>query len=404
MSSKNERLTKRFIDEVVYQGNGKSSHTVFDHDVPGLALRTFPSGRKSFVLKYRFERRQRWYTIGRYGDLTLDEARRNAQKIRARLFDGQDPLEKRRESRDVILFSELALEFMNRHSKPRKRSWTEDQRRIDKFLLPEWKNIAAQKITRSQVSLLHSQLGRKSHYESNRVLSLISVIFECGKKWGLLSEQFVNPAKGIEKFKEKERDRWLLPEELRKLAVAIDMHENIYVRASIWLFLLTGVRKMELLRAKWEHINFQRQELRLPETKNGGSHYISLSQTAINLIRGIPRNSDNPYLLPGKKQNHHLVNISLPWKKIRAQAGIKDVRLHDLRRTCGSYLAQSGNSLQLIGKVLNHRDISTTMIYSRLSENQLKNTMEDHSRKIMSIVGRENLLSSYSSEDEEKIS
>ena len=203
-----------------------------------------------------------------------------------------------------------------------------------------------------------------------------------------MPRDFPNPAHGIDRFKEYKRDRWVNPEELPRLAQAFESEPNIYVRMALWLYLLTGVRKGELLFAKWTDIDWQRQELRLSETKAGRVHYVPLSAPAMAILRDLPRMESNPYILPGHIHGRPLVNINLPWTRIRKLAGVEDVRLHDLRRTVGSWLAQSGNSLHLIGRVLNHSNQSTTAIYARFGQDHVRQALEDHAARVMGAAGK----------------
>ena len=191
----------------------------------------------------------------------------------------------------------------------------------------------------------------------------------------------------IDKFREQKRDRWVTAEELTRLAVAISQDRNLYARPALWLYLLTGVRKTELLRVRWEDIDFSRAELRLPDTKPGRTHHVPLSAPALALLDRLPRQEGNAYILPGLKPGQHLVNIEKPWRRVRKAAGIEDVRLHDLRRTVGSWLAQAGHSLPLIGRVLNHTNPATTAIYARLGDDPAREALEDHARRLAEVSG-----------------
>ena len=214
-------------------------------------------------------------------------------------------------------------------------------------------------------------------------------MFELGKRWGFVPEERANPAKGIEHFKEHKRDRWVTPDELPRLTQAIDQEVNLYARYAFWLYLLTGMRKMELLTAKWEYIDWERRELRIPQTKGGRVLYLPLSEAALTLLRNIPQLQGNPFVLPGAKEGKHLVNISKPWRRVRKAAGIPDVRLHDLRRTVGSWLAQAGNSLHLIGRILNHSTQSTTAVYARFAQDHVRQALQAHGKRILGVAGKE---------------
>jgi integrase len=182
---------------------------------------------------------------------------------------------------------------------------------------------------------------------------------------------------------EQSRERWLRADELPRVAEAIDQEPNLYIRSALWLYLLTGMRKSELLQAKWEHIDWERSELRLGETKGGRTHYVPLSPAALAVLQAVPRQEDNSYILAGARKGQHLVNIALAWGRIRKRAGIEDVRLHDLRRTVGSWLAQSGSSLHLVGSILGHRNLATTQIYARLGQDVAHRALDDHGKRIL---------------------
>lgn len=327
-------------------------------------------------------------TIGTYGQYTVDQARKLARKHLVAIDGGADPLEARQKDAQGETIKELCSAYIERHARPHKRSWGDDQRRIDSHLLPAWGNRKARSITGTDAAALHSSIGKNAPYEANRTLALISKMFELGRRWGFVPEHQANPARDIDRYKEHKRDRWVNPEELPKLAQAIDAERNVYIRMAMWLYLLTGVRKSELLAAQWGDIDWQRQELRLGETKAGRAHYVPLSASAMTILRDLPRLEGNPYILPGHVHGRPLVNINKPWTRIRKAAGVEDVRLHDLRRTVGSWLAQSGNSLHLIGRVLNHSNQSTTAIYARFGQDHVRQALEEHAARLMGVAGK----------------
>jgi integrase len=286
---------------------------------------------------------------------------------------------------------------MERHGHGKK-TGAADQRRINHHILPAWAGLKAASIKRADVAALHSKIGKRTPYEANRTLALLSKIFELARRWGFVHEEHTNPARDIDRFREQKRDRWVTPEELPRLARAINEEPNQTARFALWLYLLTGARKSELLQARWEDVSFERAELRLPQTKAGRTHYIPLSGPALVLLQEIPREEGNPYILVGrgprgataeerKNRPSHLVNIEKPWQRVRKAAGVEDVRLHDLRRTVGSWLAQAGNSLHLIGRVLNHSNQSTTAVYARFGEDAVRTALEQHGACIMGAAG-----------------
>lgn len=395
------QLSQKLVQALQYEGDirtnegGKNIEPRYvkwdggNDGVKGLGIRVYPSGKKAWVFAYPVEGRKRLMQLGTFPELTLDEARKTARshggeiaKAEALNEEPVDPLAKRELDRDALTFGELCAEYLNRHG-PTKKTVSEDKRRINTHLIPAWGALKAKTIKRGDVARLHHTVGERGHYEANRVLALASTIFQKGTEWGLLPDNHPNPARGIQTFKEVKRDRWVRPEELPRLAAAIDRAPNPYVRGLLWAYLLTGARKTELLTLQWADVDFIRHELHIPDTKQGKPHYIPLSHAAEALLASIPRILDNPYVFPGRGDGVHMVNIGDSWREIRKEAGLEDVRLHDLRRTVGSWLATSGASLPLIGKVLGHTQPSTTAIYARLAEDPARQALEEHGERIM---------------------
>ena len=386
------KLTQRNIKSASYRGGWDVR---WDSVVTGLGLRIYPSGKKAFLVSYRIHGRKRRMTLGSFGTITLDQARRKARRELGKVSDGRDPLGEREQKAQGETFEDLMKKYIEDYAKgpqfpkkPRKKTWKADEDRLERHVPRGWKGRKVDDIERWEVERLHNQIGALYLYEANRLLSLLGKMFRLAKVWGFIKPTADNPAEGIERYKEHKRKRWLTPEELPGLAKAIDAEGNIYVRAAIWLYLLTGLRKGELLEAKRDDVDWERGQLRLPETKAGEEQVVSLSAPALAILQALPRQEGNPYILPGAKKGHHLVNIDKPWRAIRKAAGVKDVRLHDLRRTVGSWLSQGGVDLNKIRDALRHSNISTTLIYARLGEDAAKPAMEEHAKRILEAAGK----------------
>ncbi len=383
-------LTKTAIDKAKYKGDPTTQGRcmLWDDDLPGFGVRVYPGGAKAYVLSYRTNGRKRLMTIGACSSMALAEARKRAKKHLVAVEDGGDPLDVKQQIAKAGTVAELADAYLSRYAKPKKRSWRDDERRLNKYILPRWGSLKVAAVKHADVAALHGVIGKVHPYEANRNVELISKMFELGARWGFVPEGHSNPGRRIEQYAEEKRDRWVTPEELPAITKAIDTEASPYVRAALWLYLLTGVRKTELLTARWDDVDLTRKELRLPTTKVGRVHYVPLAEPAIALLRGLPKVTNNPYVLVGAHAGAHLVNINKPWKRIRTAAGVEDVRLHDLRRTVGSWLAQAGNSLHLIGRVLNHANQSTTAVYARFGQDHVREALEAHSKKIMGVAGK----------------
>jgi integrase len=382
-------LTNRLIDSLTYMCVAPARQFAWDDAVRGFGVRVYPNGEKSFVFSYRHQGRKRLVALGRVTELTLDQARDQAlsHKLALRQKD-TDPLAQRERALLGETVAELCAAYLERYAKPRKRSWRDDEQRINKYLIPSWGPLKAAALKRLDVAALHRRVGAMHPYAANRIVELVSKMFELARVWGIVDEDHPNPARRIEAFREVKRDRWVTAQEMPRLGAAIQAEPSVYVRGAICMYLLTGVRKSELLRARWRDIDWQRAEWTLPETKNGKPHVVPLSRPALKLLKSLPREASNPYIFHGALAGRPLVNISKPWLRIRAAAGIPDVRLHDLRRTVGSMLAQNNYSLHMIGRVLNHQDSASTLVYARFGQAHVRAALESHSRGLVRSFGR----------------
>jgi integrase len=384
------KLTVERIRTLQYpERSDRGRFVLWDSELPGFGVRVYPTGRKAYVLSYRFRGRKRLMAIGPTTVLTLPEARERARKKLVEALDGRDPLTAREQDRAAPTMGELAARYVE-HSKQHKRSWREDERRI-RAHLGVWRTHQVAAVTRHDVETLHARIGATAPYEANRALALISRLFSLARQWGIVPANWVSPTSGVQRFPEDKRERWLKPEEVTSLAAALEAEPSVYVRGVLWLYLLTGARRSELLSAKWEHIETDangKRSLVLPKTKSGRAHRIPLSAPALELLEGLPRLEGNPYIFPGKRAGAPLVNIAKNWERVRKAAKLEDVRLHDLRRTVGSWLAQSGRSLHLVGRILNHSDPSVTQIYARLGDETMREALEAHAKQVMGAAGK----------------
>jgi integrase len=352
-------------------------------------LRVLPTGTKTFVVFYRTEAgEKRLISIGRYGELTADEARRKAREVIAAVVRGFDPARERGRLRRSPTIRQLVALYLDRHSKVHKRSWKDDEQRFNRYVVPAWGGRKAEVTTRADVSALHREIGERGPYVANRTLALISHLFTWAEQEGLVPEGHPNPARGVQRFREKARDRWLNAREVRALAEAIEEEPSVFVRAYFWLALFTGCRKRELLRIEWTDVELDQGFLRIRGTKNDRTHFVPLARQARDIVKALPRRPGCRFVFVGSKRGMHMSVgvVDQAWRRIRGRAGCEEARLHDLRRTVGSWLAQAGVSLHLIGHVLNHRSPTTTAVYARLADDSARAALEDHSRAVLAAL------------------
>ena len=370
------KLTQTAINNTKYQGKGRGAHVLWDETTPGFGLRVQPSGQKSFVLAYRnADGRQRQLALGRYGALTLREARDLARRQMAAIKAGKDPAHVKIAQREAPTISDLAAQYLEKHANRKKeRSRHEDERIIGKYVLPRLGTSKIGAVTRADISRLHNQIGKDSgQYMANRTLALLSKMFTLAEKWGLRPDA-TNPCRHVDRFKEVARERYLTEEEAARLALTLQEAENegVVPIQAVWairLLLLTGARVSEILTLRWEYVDLDDRCLRLPDSKTG-KKTIMLSDSAAALIANIPRLVGNPFIIHGHRARSHFVGLQRSWRKIKTAAELDDVRLHDLRHSYAAFAVSAGLSLVEIGALLGHTQAATTMRYSHLLNSQ----------------------------------
>lgn len=391
------KLTKRIVDSAKHPDKGQ----IFlrDESLRGFALRVTP-GSKTFILEREIHGRVRRISLGRYGPMTVEIARELAQKRIVEINEGKDPAEERRQSIHAPTFGDLEQMYLARHAS-RKKSAAND-RAILNHHLASWRTRKLNTITRNDIARLHSRIGtepssvirpgrptaRPMPRTANAMLALVRSMFNLAHDWGLYSG--ANPCIRIKKFPENSRDRFVRPDELPRLWKALQSEKNVMVRAAFFVGLLTGARRDEVLTAKWADLDLDQGLWTIPTTKAGRPHLIPLPPPVVEELRKLPRFSSNEFVFVGRWGRGHLVNISKPWNRIRQAAGLNDVRIHDLRRTLGSWLVAQGHSLPLIGKALNHSSISTTQVYARLELDPVRQALEANASRMLTVATKDN--------------
>ncbi len=296
--------------------------------------------------------------------MSVENARKSAQKNKGLIAGGVNPNVEKRRVRDEYTFKQLFDEYMERYSKVHKKSWVYDEREVNKHL-SHWFTRKISSITKNDVAKLHGKLGKESGiYQANRILERIRGIFNKAIEWGWQGD---NPATGIKKYKEKSRDRFLSSEEMPKFLSALDQEENDAAKDFFKILLLTGVRKSNALQMRWEQICFAQDTWRIPDTKNGDPLTIPLVAPVMEILKRRKSASQSQWVFEGTGKCGHLNDPKKAWNRLLERSGLEDFRIHDLRRTFGSWQAALGANSFVIGKSLGHKSPQSTAIYARLN-------------------------------------
>jgi len=370
---KNINFIKKTLDSLKLPDKNKR-HYFYDTKIKGLELMVTEQGTKSFKVYRKFNGKPVRVTLGKYPEMTIENARNEAQRVIADMIRGKNPNEEKKNIRNEITFGEMFKIFMERHSKVMKKTWKADEGEIKRFLSP-WFNKKLSTITKQEIQLIHEKIKKENGlYQANRMLARIHIIYNKAIEWGWNG---TNPASSIKKFKEKSRDRFLHPDELPRFFESLGAEPNFTIKDYIYVSLFTGARKSNVLSMKWEDINFERCEWLIPETKNGESLRVHLTEKVIDILKNRLQLSPNSkWVFESIGKTGHLVEPKSGWKRILQRADLKDLRLHDLRRTLGSWQAATGANSYIIGRSLGHKNQQSTAIYARLSIDPIKESVE----------------------------
>lgn len=372
------KLTKRRIE--VLQPADKD-YFVWDSELSGLGIRVFPTGRKQFVLQYRFGKASRRMSLGRFGAITPDQARGLALEALVKIRSDVDPQHEKRLRREAVTVHELAQRFDEEHISVRLKASTakEYRRNLKLFILPAIGHLRVIDVTRANIAKYHHD-WRHRPYQANRNIEIISKMFNLAELWGLRPDGS-NPRKHIKKYPERKRERYFSAGELQSLGRVLEEMEEERIElpsaiAAIRLLLFTGCRLGEILKLCWEHVDLPNCALRLPDSKTGAK-VVHLGSAAIDVLREIERNDGNPFVIVGRNPGAHLTDLQPFWQRLRGRAGLKDARIHDLRHTFASVAVSNGQSLPMIGKLLGHTQVQTTARYAHLANQPVLQAAND---------------------------
>jgi integrase len=359
------KISKRNVEALEVQDRDVDH---FDEDLKGFGVRVRPSGRKTYFVMMRHKCVMRRFTIGSHGAVTAEAARLKAKQIISDLAIDKNPTAEQDAVRNSVTVRSLGERFIDEyvpcHLKPSTAG--EYKRCVEIFINPEIGTMKLVSVERTDIAKIHHQL-RHIPYQANRVLGVLSIMFNLAESWNL-RPAFTNPCRGVRKYKEKKRERFLSREELGRLGDALRIEEEFAPSAvaCIRLLLLTGCRLGEIQTLKWSYLDLDTCLAFLPDSKTGRKT-LYFGSVAVKLLRSIPRRRNNPYVVTGDVEGQHLTDMQKPWRRIRKLAELPDVRIHDLRHTFASSGVALGQGLPIIGKLLGHSQPQTTARYAHLA-------------------------------------
>jgi len=416
-------LGKRAVDAAEPRA---ARYDLFDEELKGFGLRVTPNGEKSWFVSYRAgdggrNAPKRRFTLGRVSTLTPDEARKAAKRLLASVKLGADPTTAKAARRATVTVKELAEAFLARHVETKRKAGTAAHYAdiLNRIVLPELGSEKVDAITRADLARLHLKWGQ-TPFQANRVLAIVGSMYSFGARVGLVPEG-MNPARGVERYAEEGRERYLTTEELERIGAAIREAETVGVpwkidptkrgakhlgkdaaerrtpiskeaAAALRLLIFTGARLREILHLRWREVDFERGILFLPDSKTGRKTII-LNAPALAVLAGLAQVSE--FVIPGesvtledgKTVERPRSDLKRPWAVVSERAGLDGVRLHDLRHTFASFGAGGGLGLPIIGKLLGHANGATTAKYAHLATDPLRKASDAIGATIQAAMG-----------------
>ena len=360
-----------------------------DDKAQGLALMVTDRGAKTFYsVRWHPEKgKTEQLKLGRYPDLTVAKARELAGKTGAAIAEGRDPVGDRRKARKEATFGELFDWWRKRQDgRGRSSSYLKEADRQFKSYLQPLASTRAGLVTRPDVRKLHANVTAKhGPYQANRTLALIRAVYNLATN----EEQFegANPAAGIEPNSEVERERRLMPGEATKFFEALAAEPDQDIRDFTLLALYTGARRSNVAAMAWADLDLDSSSptWQIAHTKNGLPQTVPLEPEEVEILRQRRANQSEPkpgrkraaatsvpWVFPSRSKTGHLVDPKRAFKELLDRAGISDFRIHDLRRSNGSFQADEGVPESIIGKSLNHLSPAATKVYARTTLNPIK--------------------------------
>ena len=399
MQTKRINFTEKAIAAIQAPSEQEKKITYYDDGSnDGLILVTTYGGAKTYYFYMKFKGRPIQKKIGRACDMKVVEARAKAHELREMANQGDDPTGGGKEDYLKMTLKEFYdTQYRPRHAlvhnKPKsvQKADTMIRNNLKKYHLTKMQDI-----TRADVSKLHNDIMQNtSLFTANRVITLLSHMYKLACEWGD-RKVYYNPVNGVKKFKEQSRERFLQPDELNRFFTALMEDPNEQFRNFILLALFLGQRRSNILSMRWENVMLADKEnanVYFPTSKNGESQRIPLSEQAYELLKHMQEQNEGitkGWVFPSatysdkrKSKSGHVEDYHRPWYALLKRANIEDLRIHDLRRTFGSYQAITGASPFILGKALGDKTDAAVRVYARLTMDPIRDSIQRGTNKMM---------------------
>ena len=362
---------------------------MFDIQTKGLVLEVRESGGKTYYLRYQNQRgRTRQLRLADAKDVSLSQARALADKARSKIAMGEDPCDEKALLRKVPTFGQFVADQYLPYVKTYKRSWDTDISLLKNHLLPRFENRYLDTIGRQDIIKMHHdrRASGAAAGSANRLLIMMRYIFNLAIRWDAPGIK-ANPCAGVPLLEvNNKKERYLSVDEAQRLYEAVRASENTMLQYIVPMLILTGARKREVLDAQWQDFDLARRIWRIPMSKSGKSRYVPLGDGAMTVLSTMPRSMKCEWAFANPQTNKPFVSVFCAWNTARKNAGLADVRMHDLRHSFASLLVNSGRTLYEVQQILGHTQVKTTQRYAHLSQDTLLDAANAATRAVGSVM------------------
>jgi integrase len=388
------KLSDRVIERKGAPPTGKAQHDIFDTRVHGLGLCCGKAARTWFIFYRDPAGKSHRTSIGRYPELSVEQARDVAEVKLKEARAGVVNVEKL----EATMAELIERYLMHARLHKQENSFKQDEGYLRRNIDAQLRAQKLSAITVGTIEKLNHDVGSaRGKSAANHLIRCLKRMFSLAKAWGMVGGD--NPCTGVQAFKMPPRERFLTWDEVDLVHKALVPEGDWRIRSLFPMLIATGRRKSELLKLRWDQIDFGAGTLRLRRAKNNKQLLIPLPEAILQMLRALPTHGVGELVFPGNREGQPLKDINGAWDRIRSRVGLTDVTIHALRHSFASLQLQAGTPLIVVSKLLGHSSLAMSERYSHLQIEQMKGPMESHAARILSVTQEQSGVGSTESSE-----
>lgn len=366
-----ENFTELFLNNLKFEDK---FYEIGDAKTPALFIRVNQT-KKTFFARKRIEKNIRYLVLGDFPTLSLKDARKKAFDFISDIEESEEQRKAKKADANLPSVKTFFYEvYLPRHAQrmmsEKSKNYVEMSYRkyVDKYI--GFKRL--DNVTREDIEIIQSEALDISKQTSNHVLVMLKTVFNKAVEWRYL---MFNPCLGVKKFPTQARSRFLKPDELSRFFKELTSEPRTNIKNFVLMSIYTGQRKSNILSMNWKNIDLTNKLWHIPKTKNGLALDVPLIDEAVELLQRIKPKADSEWVFPAESKSGHYESPKAAWETLLKKLDLTNLRIHDLRRTMGSYEAMADINLPLISRTLGHQSFQSTQIYARMNVESVRSAM-----------------------------